>query len=110
MAIIQCKECSKDVSDTAVKCPNCGIQLNKPKRSTIGKIIKWLFIGFNMLMIYWLFAGVGASADVANHASSEAAKAGAAIGTGLGAMMILFLWAIGDIILGLLVMFTRPKS
>ena len=110
MAIVQCKECTKEVSDTAIKCPNCGVQLNKPKRSVLGKILKWLFIVFNLIIIYWLFAGVGASADVANHASSEAGKAGAAIGTGIGVMMLLFLWVVGDIILGMLVMFTRPKS
>lgn len=110
MAMIQCKECTKEVSDTAIKCPNCGVILNKPKRSVLGKVLKWLFIAFNLIMIYWLFAGTGASTDVVNHASSEAGKAGAEIGRGLGVMMILFLWVVGDIILGMLVMFTRPKS
>lgn len=41
--------------------------------------------------------------------TSEAAKAGATIGTGLGAMMLIFVWAAGSFILGLFTLFTRPK-
>ena len=37
-------------------------------------------------------------------------KAGAAIGTGMGITMVLFIWAIGDIITGLLALMTRPKA
>lgn len=110
MALINCPECSKEVSDQALKCPSCGKQLRKPKRTFMGKVFKWLFILFNLLMVLWLVTGVGSSADVINSASSEAEKAGAAIGTGLGASIILTLWAIGDVILGLFVLFTRPKS
>jgi hypothetical protein len=28
MALIKCPECSKEVSDSALTCPNCGYQLN----------------------------------------------------------------------------------
>ena len=37
-------------------------------------------------------------------------RAGAAIGTGLGMMMLGTIWVIGDIIIGMFVFFTRPKS
>jgi len=49
MALINCPECSGEVSDTAFECPNCGKSLNKPKRSFIGNVFKWLFILFNIL-------------------------------------------------------------
>lgn len=110
MALINCPECSNQVSDQALKCPSCGKQLKKPKRTFMGKVFKWLFILFNVLMLIWLVGGVGSSAEVINSATSEAERAGAAIGTGLGASIILTLWVIGDIILGLFVLFTRPKS
>jgi hypothetical protein len=109
MAMINCPECSSEVSDTALKCPSCGVQLRKPKRGIFGKLIKYSFIGFNILMAYWLFAGMGAATE-GMEAMSEAEKAGTAIGAGLGMTMIFGMWVLGDIVLGLFVLFTRPKS
>lgn len=110
MPLVQCAECKTEVSDQAFKCPKCGFQLRKPKRSAFGKLIKWAFIGFNLLMLVWLIGGVGGAAQDINKLSNEAQKTGATIGTGLGAMMILFIWIVGAVILGLFVLFTRPKS
>ena len=56
MAMIKCPECSADVSDSALKCPSCGVQLRKPKRGFFGKLVKWGFIGFNILMAIWPYA------------------------------------------------------
>ena len=109
MALINCPECQAEVSDTALKCPKCGVQLRKVKRGFFGKLVKWSFIGFNILMSIWLVGGMGA-ATKGMEAMTEAEKIGAAIGTGIGAAMILGLWVFGDIILGLFVLFTRPKS
>ena len=109
MAMIKCPECSADVSDAALTCQSCGVQLRKPTRGFVGKLIKWSFIGFNILMACWLVAGMGAATDVME-GLSEAEKAGGAVGAGLGAVLILSIWVIGDIILGLFVLFTRPKS
>jgi len=30
MAIINCPECEKEISDQAASCPNCGMQINEP--------------------------------------------------------------------------------
>lgn len=109
MAMINCPECSSGVSDTALKCPSCGVQLRKPKRGFFGKLIKYSFIGFNILMAIWLVVGMGAATE-GMEAMSEAEKAGTAIGAGLGMTMIFGIWVFGDIVLGLLVLFTRPKS
>lgn len=109
MGMIKCPECSSEVSDSALKCPSCGVQLRELKRSLFGKIIKWIFIGFNILMAVWLFGGMGAATE-GMEAMSEAEKAGTAIGAGIGGFVLLVIWAIGDIILGLFMMMTRPKA
>lgn len=109
MALIKCPECTAEVSDAALKCPKCGVQLRKPQRSFFGKLLKWTFILFNILMIFWLVGGVG-EATKGMDAMNEAQRAGTAIGTGIGAAMIIGLWVFGDIVLGLFVLLTRPKS
>ena len=108
--LIKCPECNAEVSDTALKCPQCGKQLRKPKRGFFGKVFLWLFYLFNILMLIWLISGMNAASDVATRAASEAERAGASIGAGIGAAFVLFVWAIGDIITGLLALMTRPKS
>ena len=110
MALVSCPECQKEVSDSALRCPACGKQLKKPRRSLFGKVVKWAFILFNIFMIYCLFAGLGGSGEVMSNASSDAERAGAAIGTGLGLMAIGSVWVVGDIIIGILVFLTRPKG
>jgi hypothetical protein len=102
MSLIQCKECNAEVSDTALSCPKCGKQLRKPSRSLFGKLIKWLFILFNLFMFYSLVKGMGAVSELENSTAAH-------VGGGIGLMMILSLWVMGDIILGLFVLFTRPK-
>ena len=109
MALVNCPECSAEVSDTAFKCSKCGFQLRKPKRTLVGKIIKWGFIVFNIVMLIWLVGGVGSAAQE-TQALNGAEQVGAAIGTGIGAMLIGGIWVVGDIILGIMVLFTRPKS
>ena len=73
-----------------------------------GKIVKYVFIGFNVLMLFWIIGGVGGGAEMVENAGSEAEKAGAAIGTGIGAFFVIMIWALGDIILGMMYLFTKP--
>ncbi len=86
------------------------VQREVSDRTTFGKLVKWIFIGFNILMLIWMVVGMGAAGDATNSAVNDAERAGAAIGTGLGFMMILFVWALGDVVLGLFVLFTRRKK
>lgn len=110
MSLVQCPECSKEVSDSALKCTHCGVQLRKPKRGFFGKLVKYTFIAFNLLMGWWFVAGMGAASETVTTAGTAAEQAGAAIGTGIGAAMIIGIWGFGDLILGLFVLFTRPKT
>lgn len=86
------------------------VQKEVSDRSAFGKVIKWLFIIFNILMIIWLVTGLGAAGDAMNNTVNEAERAGAAIGTTIGMGFILVVWALGDIILGILVLLTRRKK
>lgn len=109
MSLISCPECTKEVSNAAYKCQNCGVQIRKPKRGFFGKLFKWSFIVFNVLMAWWLIAGMS-TATKGLEGMSSAHQAGTAVGAGIGAMMIIGLWVFGDIILGLFVLFTRPRG
>jgi hypothetical protein len=53
MAMVRCRECAKDVSTTADKCPHCGSPV--PHRAATGRaVIGGLFaLGF----LGWLFGG-----------------------------------------------------
>lgn len=110
MTALACPSCASNVSPRAYDCPSCGHPLRKLKRGPVGFVFKWMFILFNILMLASLVLGMGSSGEVMQTATSEAERAGAAIGTTIGFGMILTLWVMGDIILGLLVLFTRPKK
>lgn len=110
MALINCPECSGQVSESAFKCTHCGFEIKKPKRGFMGKIFKWSFILFNLFMLMWFISFFGSVGEVASRDNSDAYQAGTAIGATIGTGVLASLWVCGDIILGLLVMFTRPKA
>jgi len=105
-----CPSCFATVSPKAFDCPKCGHPLRKPKRGLFGKLFKWSLIGFNVLMIVWLVSYTGDVAELSQGAQSEAERAGTAIGGTLGAGMILTVWVMGDVILGLATLLTRPSK
>lgn len=84
-------------------------KIEKPKRSLFGKIVKYTFIGFNILMLVWFIGGMASASKGIENATTEAEQAGAAIGTGLGAMFIIFIWIAGAVILGIMAFLTRAK-
>jgi hypothetical protein len=80
-------------------------------RTAFGKIVKWLFILFNLFMAFALFKGCAAvSETVASSPQGSAEQAGAAIGATLGTGMLMMFWVMGDIIIGMFVLFTRRKK
>lgn len=78
------------------------------KRGFFGWVFLLLFIGFNILMLLWLVAGVNAAGSVP--AASEAESAGRAVGTAIGTGIILFVWVCGAGILGLFTLLTRGRK
>jgi hypothetical protein len=104
-----CPSCAAQISPKAYDCPGCGHPIRKPKRGPIGFVFKWLFIAFNLIMLAWMLTGLIGAGEVIETAQSDAERAGAAIGTTLGVGFVMVFWVMGDIILGLAVLFTRPK-
>ncbi len=84
-------------------------KVEKTQRSLFGKIVKYTFIGFNILMLVWFIGGMASASKSIENATTEAEQAGATIGTGLGAMFIIFSWVVGAIILGIMTLLTRAK-
>lgn len=76
----------------------------------MGKVFKYLFIAFNIFMAFVLVKGCSAASEGMAQTASDAEAAGAAIGTALGVGTLLFIWLVGDVILGLFVLFTRRKK
>lgn len=85
------------------------VQREISDRTAFGKLCKWLFIIFNALMLIWLISAIGAVGGM-DAPENSAEQAGAAIGATLGFGMLLFVWGVGDVILGLFVLFTRRKK
>ena len=99
MALINCKECNAEVSDTAFVCPKCGFQLRKPERSLSGNIIRiafWIFIVYGIYtlleLIYILYYALKTSEPTREQSRS------------IGEDLIIL------IVLGILVYITRPKK
>ncbi|GGF38173.1 hypothetical protein GCM10011321_31390 [Youhaiella tibetensis] len=78
------------------------------KRGFFGWLFLILFILFNVLMLIWMIGGMNAATSVVT--TSEAEQAGRAIGTAIGAGMILFIWVAGAVILGLFALLTRGRK
>lgn len=110
MALVSCPECKKEISNSAAKCIHCGFVVRKPKRGPLGQVFKWIFILFNILMVWWLISYWTEIGSSISEYESEAEQSGAALGGTLGTGMIVTFWALGDVVLGLFVLFTRAKA
>lgn len=83
------------------------IQREIRKRGIFGKLIKYLFIAFNIFMLAWLieyWVKVGGKIE---GISSDAGRAGSTLGAMLGTGTLLFYWMAGAVILGILTLLTR---
>ena len=84
------------------------VRTEKRERSIAGKFIKWSFIGFNLLMVVWIFGGLHSVSKIPVHSTAE--QIGSSIGATIGVTMLLILWALGDLILGTLVLVSRGNK
>ena len=111
MALIKCFECGKEVSNKAHKCPHCGVIINTPKapkRSFLGKLIKCAFIIFNIIMAIYLFSIYDRAGMILGSSDDIPLLARAIINAKINDT--LFTWFVGDVILGLFLFFTKPKT
>src|SRR4051812_27216692 len=84
------------------------VRTEKRERGPFGQFVKWAFVGFNLLMIVWMFTGVYSASQIQTHSAAQ--QIGTVIGTTIGATLLLVLWALGDLILGILVLVTRGNK
>lgn len=82
----------------------------KRQRGVFGWIFLILFWAFQLIMVLWFVGGLSAAGDTAAGMTNEMERAGAAVGTAIGASMIIALWAFGTIIFGALALLTRGKK
>jgi len=86
------------------------VRIEKRQRGLFGWVFLVLFWGFNALMAVGLFRGLADNAATIDTLTDDAQRAGAAIGTALGAGMVLTIWMAGAVILGLCVLLTRGRK
>lgn len=78
------------------------------KRGFFGWLFLIIFLLFNALMLAWIigyWVNIGQLVQ-----TSDAERAGAAIGATIGTGLILFVWVAGTVILGLLALLTRGRK
>ncbi len=82
-------------------------RIERRQRSVLGNFFKWLFIVFNVLMLFWFVSGlIGVSAI---RPASDAERAGYAIGATIGFSMLFALWTFGALLLGIFALLTRGE-
>ena len=65
------------------------------------RVFVWFFLALNLLFIWWIISvGRDANEEIATCAS-QACKDGVETGTGIGVILILFVWAVVDVVVGL---------
>ena len=71
----------------------------------------WFILAVNVLFLVWIIVGAS-SAKPANCGSLSAADCTTAtqVGTGIGVVLIIVLWAVVDVILGVIWLITRPRQ
>ena len=73
----------------------------------------WAVLIVNLLFLIWLIGGIGSGVNEADceqeatRALRDACEAGTAVGAGIAAGFIIFLWALVDIILGVVWLVTN---
>jgi hypothetical protein len=73
--------------------------------------LTWVILAVQVLFVIWIIAGVNdASNSCPKDQYSDACQAGAAIGTGIGIGLIIFLWALIDVILGVIWVVTNKSK
>lgn len=74
------------------------------------RIFTWVILAFNVIMLVWVVSGAATGESCSGKTGDELSlcEAGQA-GTGIGVFLVILLWALGDIILGVLWLITKPR-
>jgi hypothetical protein len=80
----------------------------KGKLGFFGVVWRILFYGWQVLMIIWFFSYSAEVAPLVESATDEWTRAGASLGIAMSWGLILFFWLAGSVVLGILVLVSRP--
>lgn len=80
------------------------------KRGFFGKLFKFVFIAFNIVMALWFFGGMFNAGGMVANESTAAGQVGGAVGMAIGLGAVGIFWLAGDLILGVLVLATRGSK
>lgn len=72
----------------------------------------WIILVVNVLFLIWVIGGVAGSSGTpegCGSLSNETCNEAEAVGTAIGVGLIIFFWALLDVILGVIWLVTRPK-
>ena len=85
-------------------------RVERRKRGFFGWVFLILFLAFNAIMLFSTVAGLSGGAEEYGTLTSDAERAGYAIGTTVAVGMLLGIWGFGALILGLLALLTRGSK
>lgn len=76
------------------------------------RIFTWVILAFNLIMLIWVVSAIAANASTCSGLTGDALTNCKLnnVGTGIGVTALIVLWALGDIILGVLWLVTRPRT
>ena len=77
------------------------------------RVFTWVILVVNVLFLIWIISALGAAGNNCAGLQGDALRAcqaGTAVGAGIGTIIILFLWALVDVILGILWLVTRKRA
>jgi hypothetical protein len=73
--------------------------------------LTWVILAVQVLFIIWIVAGANSASDsCSTDEYSDACRAGQAIGMAIGMGLIIFLWALVDVILGVIWLVTNKSK
>lgn len=77
------------------------------------RVFTWVILVINLLFLFWVISAGGSAANNCNGMTGQAlnnCQAGTAVGATIGIGIIVVVWALVDVILGVLWLVTRPRG
>jgi hypothetical protein len=73
------------------------------------RIFTWVILAFNLIMLIWVITGATTAQSCDGRVGDALTRCQAGdVGTTIGVGLIILIWALGDVILGVLWLVTRP--
>lgn len=75
------------------------------------RVFTWIILAFNLIMLIWAITGASTGKSCKGLTGDALTNCQAGnVGTGIGVGLIILLWALGDVILGVVWLVTKPHK